>query len=178
VKYTKEPDQYLKVTYTLDANDDNRSSAAEVSMCSEQIFGSDVDFISWDFGMTDGNYPARLFHYFYRAGLTPGRPAILGVRSGSRSGKRESPRAARLRELEAMGMAAFIGFEETYIALRHGIPDTSGMTDAEITQMPQYVRNFKCQEQLESGEPYCKKEKYTKYLCPVRMKQASWHPGM
>jgi hypothetical protein len=26
------------------------------------------------------------------------------------------------------------------------------------------VRNLKCQKHIESGEPYCKKEKFTKYL--------------
>ena len=30
------------------------SSGYEISMCFEQIFGSDIDFFSWDFGMTDG----------------------------------------------------------------------------------------------------------------------------
>jgi hypothetical protein len=144
-------------------------------MCSEQIFGSDVDFISWDYGMTDGNYPARLFHYFYRAGLTPGRPAILGVRVNGRS---RASREARIAELEELGMAAFAGFDASYAHRQDGIPESSG-TEAEIAQLPEYVRNFKCAGlYLENGDPYCSAEKYSNYICTTRGKKAGWHPGM
>ena len=42
------------------------SSNGMVAMCFEQIFGSDVDIFSWDFGMTDGSKnPQRMLHYAY-----------------------------------------------------------------------------------------------------------------
>jgi hypothetical protein len=81
-------------------------------------------------------------------------------------------------ELEKLGMAAFIGFEESHAHLSAGIPESSGISDAEIAQLPEYVRNFKCEGKLENGDPYCKAEKFTKYICTTRGKKTNWHPGM
>jgi hypothetical protein len=152
-----------------------RSSGAEISMCSEQIFGSDIDFISWDYGMTDGNYPERLLHYGYRGGLNPGRPAFLGVHVGGRSLK---ARVQRLQQLEEMGMAVFIGAEASMSAMRVAVPDSFGKSEEEISKMPEYVRNLKCSEKIEDGEPYCRAEKFSKNICSPRGKQTSWHPGL
>jgi hypothetical protein len=58
-----------------------------------------------------------------------------------------------------------------------GIPDTFGKTDAEIQVMPPYVQYFRCNEQIEAGDPGCNDYKYNKTLCPDRAYQASWHPG-
>eukprot|EP00957_Ditylum_brightwellii_P009586 722830-Ditylum_brightwellii.AAC.1 len=33
------------------------SSGPEIALCMEAIFGSDIDAISWDYGMTDGRDP-------------------------------------------------------------------------------------------------------------------------
>lgn len=151
------------------------SSASEISFCSEQIFGSDVDFLSWDYGMTDGNYPERLLHYGYRGGISPGRPALLGVKINGRS---YNARRQRLETLEELGMAVFYGYEESLAAMRAAIPDTLGMNDEAIKNMPEYVRNMKCNDKIEDGEPYCKTEKFTKGICSPRNKQTSWHPGM
>jgi hypothetical protein len=152
------------------------SSGPEVSMCSEQIFGSDVDFISWDYGMTDGDRTHRLLHYFYRAALAPGHPATLLVHNGGRNNKM---RLEAQRELEEMGLPVFTGFVETQEAMREAIPSTENLSDAEISQLPEYVRNFKCEgDKIESGDPYCATEKWSHDICSPRSKQSGWHPGM
>jgi hypothetical protein len=151
------------------------SSSAEVAMCWEQIFGNDVDFFTWDYGMTDGNYAERLLHYGYRGGLSSSIPAILGVHM---SGRRRPQREDALRTLESMGMAAFYGNDESYAAMRDAIPDMAGLSMDDIQQIPEYVRNFKCGGAIEKGEPFCDTEKYTKNICVRRSRQAGWHPGM
>lgn len=150
-------------------------SAAEVAMCWEQIFGDDVDFFSWDYGMTDGNNAEGLLHYGYRGGLSPGRPAILGVHLGGRS---RAQREGALRTLEDMGMAAFYGNEESYAAMRDGIPDMEGLNRDDIATLPEYVRNFKCSGAIENGDPYCGAEKFSDYICRARSRKTGWHPGV
>lgn len=77
------------------------SSGLEISMCYEQIFGSDVDFTTWDYGMTDGRNTMLLFHYGYRAALSGGYPAISGISADGYG------RDQRLRDLGHMGMPSF-----------------------------------------------------------------------
>jgi hypothetical protein len=144
-------------------------------MCSEQIFGSDIDFISWDYGMTDGDKYAYFFHYGYRGGISPGRPAFMAMHYG---GKNLKARGSRLKQLEDMGMAVFATPDENMAAMREAIPDTFGMSEEEISKMPEYVRNLKCDGQIENGEPHCSAQKYTNYICSPRTKQVGWHPGL
>jgi hypothetical protein len=77
-------------------------SGLEISMCFDQVFGSDVDFFSWDYGMIDGRKDSLLFHYGYRGASNPGRPAILGVWTCGWKG-----RSDRLRDVESLGVVAF-----------------------------------------------------------------------
>ena len=70
-------------------------SAEEVALCSNSIFGRDIDSISWDYGMTDGHNQWKMTMYFYRAariaklkdslsqpGNIPHRPSLLGIHQG------------------------------------------------------------------------------------------------
>ena len=58
-----------------------------------------------------------------------------------------------------------------------GIPNTFGKSDAEIAVMPPFVQHFRCEEQIEAGDPGCGDNKYNLTLCPDRAARASWHPG-
>lgn len=150
-------------------------SATDVSMCWKEIFGQDVDFFSWDYGMTDGNDVSKLFHFSYRGGISESRPAAMLVHYGGRAGKN---RLGAYAALEEMGMAAFHSNEGLMASMRDEIPDSSGLsTNEAINALPEYVRNFKCGTSLEKGDPYCGSEKFTKWGCENRMKQTSWHPG-
>ena len=105
------------------------TSASEISMCWQQIFGDDVDFFSWDFGMTDGNYEQRMMHYAYRGGLSPKVPAMLAMRVGGRvKGRRETA----LRTLEAHGMAVFLGSDESFQLRNAAVPDSAGISKEAI----------------------------------------------
>ena len=77
----------------------------------------------------------------------------------------------------AIGPPVFI--METKTALQT-VPDTAGKTEEEIEAMPKYVRSFRCEKNIESGEP-CKKTKFS-YIggdepCNQRKYRVSWHPG-
>jgi hypothetical protein len=58
-----------------------------------------------------------------------------------------------------------------------GIPDTFGKSDAEIKEMPPFVQYFKCNDQVESGDPGCNDFKFNLTYCPNRAGRNSWHPG-
>ncbi|CAJ1945090.1 unnamed protein product [Cylindrotheca closterium] len=47
-----------------------------MSTCSKEIFGTDIDFLVWNYGMTDKNRESTMY-YLYRAAVNPGRPAFL-----------------------------------------------------------------------------------------------------
>jgi hypothetical protein len=148
------------------------TSGLEISMCFDQVFGSDVDFFSWDYGMIDGRKDSLLFHYGYRGALNPGRPAIVGVWTDGWKGVND-----RLRDFESLGVAAFHRPKENTRAMHNAFPDSGYKTEEELAAMPDYVRHFKCQGKIEKGEPHCQEEKYTKGLCDHRAGKANWHPG-
>jgi hypothetical protein len=151
------------------------ASNGEIAMCWEQVFGSDVDIFSWDFGMTDGGTNAQRFlHYGYRGGLSPGHPVFVGlhVAGRGRPGKEE-----KIIELEEIGMAGFLESESLTKAMRAAIPDSAQMKEKELLALPDYVRNLKCGDQVEKGDPFCAAEKFNNYLCSSRGKQTGWHPG-
>jgi hypothetical protein len=149
------------------------SSAPEVSMCWNEIFGDDVDFFSWDYGMTDAGYPYKMVHYAYRGAISKGRPAFLGIRFGQ-----DDERETAMRVLGEYGMTTFIQEDGGYAKMREGVPDTFGLNTNEINAMPEYVRNFRCDGLYEKGEPFCEDEKYSSEICKDRAGKAPWHPGI
>lgn len=128
--------------------------------------------------MTDGRADAKMLLYFYRgAGLNPGRPAIL---SKGLAGRTQSARTARTAEIERLGLAAF-AVSEAQMQLMYGaIPDTGalGLTERQISQMPELVRDFRCFGEVEKGLPHCQEHKYNEHVCPNRRGKAGWHPGL
>ena len=151
------------------------ASATLVSMCWKEIFGEDVDFFAWDYGMVDGHIVAKLLHYGYRGALSPSRPGMMILHY---NGRMEQKRLDALRSLQDMGMATFLADEDLQKDMRDAFPDSAGITSAAIDALPDYVRNYKCGEQIEKGDPYCGDDKYTTWVCTHRFKQTSWHPGL
>jgi hypothetical protein len=153
------------------------SSGSEISMCWEQIFGSDVDFFSWDYGMTDTWYVQSMLHFGYRGGISPGRPAFLGKNIGG--GTLKERRESVLAILESLGMAVSTESIEWPESGSQAVPDSAaGLTQKQIDALPHMVRNFKCGDQIERGEPFCAADKYSKDMCIVRNHQQSHHPGL
>ncbi|KAL3922048.1 MAG: hypothetical protein SGILL_002413 [Bacillariaceae sp.] len=150
-------------------------SNGEIAMCFEQVFGSDVDIFSWDYGMTDGGKNnQRFLHYAYRGGLSQGRPVVVALNAGGRSKK---SKLKMIRDLEEMGMAGFLEEEDLIKKMKVGTPDSSQMKEKDLLALPDYVRNLKCGDQIEKGDPFCASEKFNNALCSNRGKQTSWHPG-
>jgi hypothetical protein len=150
------------------------AAGAEVAMCIDAIFGTDIDILVWDFGMTDGTEVELLNLYGHRAALNRGRPILLAFHAG---GQAQQRRAQVVQTLEDMGMAALISSEQVMDDAMAAIPDSFGLSDSEIQQLPPFVRNFRCGSQIENGEPYCGSEKYNMTMCTDRKGRASWHPG-
>jgi hypothetical protein len=146
------------------------SIGPEVAICSKEIFGTDVDMLLWDSGMTDGKNYWKMLMYFLRAGTLAQQPAVMGFNMGK--GGRPAVQAT-----EDTGMPAFQLDNEENKAINDAIPDTFGLSDAEIAEMPKFVRNFKCEKQLEKGDPGCGAEKWNKTMCNGRKFRTSWHPG-
>lgn len=148
------------------------SSGPEIAMCTKEVYGTDIDLLSWDAGMTDGHKQERMAQYFTRAGILPKQPTIVALQVG------KSPsRIGVLEDMEQSGMAAFVQVEDEDKAMTAGIPDTLGLTDDQIALMPEFVRNFKCGIQIEKGDPGCKELKFNSSMCNNRRFRTSWHPG-
>jgi hypothetical protein len=149
-------------------------SGPEDSLCFEETFGFDVDLWCWDYSITDLDRFYKLFFSFYRAGVSRGRPVVLarGI-----NGFYKSRRMEILRQLESMGLPTFYEDDAMLQELEDGIPDMQGLSMKEIDSLPEFVRAFKCNGSIEHGDPLCGEEKYSKFICADRMRQASWHPG-
>lgn len=150
------------------------ASATIISMCWKEVFGEDVDFFSWDYGMTDGREGSRAFHYAIRGAITPGRPAMMLMHYG---GKRGQGRFNPIAELESIGLPFFYMDDVAEATMKGGIPDSAGISSDELNALPEYVRNYKCGGAIEHGDPFCQAEKFSKWGCTPRSKQTSWHPG-
>jgi hypothetical protein len=151
------------------------SSAPEIAMCVQEIFGTDIDVLSWDTGMMDGKYYAGMSHYFLRAAVLPSRPALVALHMAGHKGRTDV-----MNELEQIGLTSLVLDSGQENKAFKAIPDTMGMSEENITATPEFIRNFKCSGQMEKGDPGCdgnKGKKWNKFACPTRKFMTSWHPG-
>ena len=73
-----------------------------------------------------------------------------------------------------------LAFDEVYAKkkVQAAFPDMFGMTDSQIAALPPYVQYFKCEDQVEAGEPGCDTHKFNTTICKSRNGiMSSWHPG-
>lgn len=151
-----------------------------MSSCTKETFGVDVDFLAWNYGMTDGK-PFSTAHYVYRGALSPGRPAIAIL---------DSNRAQSLAPFEDMGISIFKHRLEgaPIAALPDGSPDGIPLSDSEVKKIPNCALNIKCTGRLE-GKEVCfdgnvrwsctqaLKDAGSACVCPNVGKRSSWHMG-
>jgi hypothetical protein len=132
--------------------------------------------VSWDYGMTDGNYVHRMELYMYRAFANENRPAFIGVNVGINSRWQDV-----MASLEERGLAVFYKDDREARVIDEYIPDTLGKSEAEIDAMPAFIRSYKCGNAgQEQGEPTCRISKFTDTHdvdCEKRRFRVSWHPG-
>lgn len=151
------------------------SSGMEISSCMEEIFGMDIDILSWDYGMTDGRGYDRMEHYFYRAGYHPNRPGLM---TGDVNNDRF--RINIMKAMDAMGLPSFYRETNFQKAQLNKLPDTEGLTPEQVDAMPTHVRAFRCGNQFEKGDNLCSSYKFTitdDENCEKRKYRVSWHPG-
>jgi hypothetical protein len=147
-------------------------SAPEAAICSKEIYGDDIDLLVWDAGMTDGNRHYRMLMYMLRAGMLANQPVAVALHLG-----RDAGRTRAMQAVEDTGMPAFLMVESEDKAAMDAIPDTLGKSDAEIAEMPEFVRNFRCGKLVEKGDPGCAELKYNNTMCDGRKFRVSWHTG-
>ena len=152
------------------------SSATEIALCQESLFGVDADLISWDYGMTDGSNPFKKFLFDSRIGMHRNRPAAMDLRVWAD----DNPLVDVLKLVEEYGLSMmylnFKKLEELY----KDIPDMFGMSDKDMTKVGPFARDIKCNGALESDSEEnttCYSQKYSDLICPDREGQAGWHPG-
>ena len=150
------------------------SSGLEVGSCVDQIFGLDIDVLSWDYGMTDGRGVGIFENYFAHAAIHPNRPSMIAFNAGGRSGP---ARQAVIQAMEEHGMA-IMSLEDGSVAriVRDVLPESFGLSQEQLQSMGPLVRNMKCDGQVEVGDPFCGSERWSP-LCPERKYKAKWHPG-
>jgi hypothetical protein len=148
------------------------SSAPEIAMCVKEVFGTDIDVLSWDTGMTDGRNYAGMSQYFLRAAILPNRPALVALHPGGHKGRSDV-----MKQLEEIGLTSLILDDREEKAMNKIIPDTAGKSEEEIAAMPEFIRSFKCGKQIEKGDPGCGTEKFNSTICTSRKFKTSWHPG-
>jgi len=146
-------------------------SGPELGLCVEQIYGRDVDLLSWDFGMTDVYSPVRLLLYAIRGNLLPNHPPIFALYAEGEH------RVDLLKEFENMSASAFYLPDETRKKQLHGIPEVNLDNFGDMKDLPPMINSFKCPEGIEKGDLGCDDAKYSKGLCDNRAGKASWHPG-
>ena len=137
-------------------------SGEEVGLCVNSIYGRDIDSLSWDFGMTDGNSVNKMILYAYRAARLalvedslsqPGnvrhRPSLFGIHINDRNHE-------ALQTMSVLGMTV-LGMDMMYMknGIQAAFPDMLGMTDEQIAQQPPYIQYYKCNGAVESGDPGC-----------------------
>jgi hypothetical protein len=157
------------------------AAAPEIAWCAKEIFGTDLDVLVWDFGMTDGSralWKQALYHV--RGSLVGSHrhhapPIHLAFHAGS--SRAEGGRYNIVQRMEEAGVGALISSEAVMDAALAAIPDSFGLSDAGIAALPEFVQNFRCDTQIENGDPYCKSTKYHLEQCPERKFQTNWHPG-
>ena len=140
------------------------SSGPEISLCSEAIFGQDIDVLWWDYGMTDGRDNSKYWLWANRAGSHPTFPTLIAYHD--RKGDIHV-------ELEKTGQSAYqlsqIG------ALRQHFPDSD--THPDPNSLPRAVAWFMCGGHHENDDP-CKEHKFaTNPPCKAAKFQTSWHNG-
>jgi len=142
-------------------------SGPELSLCMESIYGSDIDVLSWDFGMTDGRDLWKLTLWGHRAAVHPTRPIL--VLRGDGHGRYET-----LQRMETIGMGVLsMNYPNINDVLKEELPDSN--LDAVQVNVTAALRNFACGGSFES-DGICKAEKF-KTGCETAKYQTSWHPG-
>lgn len=148
------------------------TSAPETAGCLKEIFGTDVDIITWDYAMTDGRWYWRMEFFGHRVMMLPNHPTMLVLQAGT-----ELVRKDMVDHLTRQGMAALRQDEVTVIQRKLKAPDCRGKTEEEVLEYPEHLQYFRCGYGIETGLG-CLDHKFTQNTtCDDRPERTNWHPG-
>ena len=145
-----------------------------LSFCNYAVLTLCYFFCRFFPSMTDGRDFHKMLLYFYRGGVNRNRPALIANHLGTRFLVQRSEAS---KQLEQRGLAAFFSDPKIYEEAEAAVPDSLGKTAEEIQAMPKFVRNYRCGNLIEKGDPYCHEEKYNNTYCAKRRFKTSWHQG-
>eukprot|EP00526_Cylindrotheca_closterium_P004792 CAMPEP_0113633838 /NCGR_PEP_ID=MMETSP0017_2-20120614/17615_1 /TAXON_ID=2856 /ORGANISM="Cylindrotheca closterium" /LENGTH=783 /DNA_ID=CAMNT_0000544503 /DNA_START=94 /DNA_END=2445 /DNA_ORIENTATION=+ /assembly_acc=CAM_ASM_000147 len=157
-------------------------ASPDISTCSKEVFGVDVDLLTWNFAMTDKSFESWL-HYVYRGAVNPGRPAFVSLDIGNLYEKYGG-------SLEEMGLSLFwmVGVR---VPTNKNIPDSAPegipLADDKLNELPPMVKRLICNGRME-GQPTCDdnykwsctkkmRKKNITCTCPGVRKRSGWHMG-
>lgn len=149
------------------------SSGPEIALCLDQVFGTDVDILTYDYAMCDAGREQKKALYDQRVGLTGAALLNINILAVDFSQQRKM-----LQHEEERGMTVLYLDPIEFREMKESFPDTFGLNTSEIDTMPPFVRHFKCRDFIEKGDPTCGDMKYDQdEVCPDRNGRADWHPG-
>mmetsp|Transcript_5568 Transcript_5568/g.10830 ORF Transcript_5568/g.10830 Transcript_5568/m.10830 type:complete len:649 (-) Transcript_5568:118-2064(-) len=148
------------------------TSAPEIAGCAREIFGADVDMITWDFAMTDGRWYWRMEFFSHRVMMLKNHPTMLVLNSGNEQVRRDI-----VDHLTEQGMAALRQDGKYTIEHLLQFPDCKGKSKEEIALLPERLQYMRCGYAIENGLG-CGEHKFTKNgTCDERPHQTNWHKG-
>lgn len=158
--------------------------ADEISLCMNQIFGRDIDAISWDYGMTDGREIWKMTMYAYKAaGISRiadsySMPAKIAHRPAFFAIHQSNGHNTVVKNMHELGMTT-LAYDNNVMKeyVIPAIPDMVGLSESQIESLPSHLQYYKCDGALESGDPGCKEHKWNATYCNKRKARTSWHPG-
>ena len=148
------------------------TSAPEVAACAKEIFGTDIDLITWDYAMTDGKAHWRTEFFAHRVHVLPNHPVMLMLNAGTDPARKEL-----VEHLTDQGMVVLRQDEVYLMEQQFKMPDSKGKSQDELEHMPSLLRNYRCGYAIENGVP-CGKFRFTHNgTCDERKNQVPWHMG-
>jgi len=148
------------------------TSAPELAACAKEIYGTDIDIITWDFGMTDGRTHWRIEFFAHRVHILPNHPVLLVLQAGIDPARQEL-----VEHLTNQGMTTLRQDEKYLIDRALMFPDSKGKSENELAEMTDYTRYFRCGYGIETGAE-CGTNRFTQNgTCDDRENMKNWHHG-
>lgn len=161
-------------------------SGPAASLCMEDLYGNDMDLLSWDFSASDADHHYRSSLWGIRASLLPSQPLLLMIDDA------KIGRWKQMRRIDGkLGVALFSSDGVERFARRH-LPDSARVTHPE--QLPHALQHFHCAGAIEGhmiceerdahgrcnhekGDA-CREHKFKpNETCDVSKYQVDWVPG-
>lgn len=145
-----------------------KPSCPEMALCQEAILGTDVDLVTWDYGMTDGRVTKNFEYWMQRASLIQSRPVLVAHHLDKIRYRRQ---VGQLRRQQPH-LPLLVMDDAVVTRMEKSVPDS--YID---TNLPPLLKNLKCGTDFLEATAACKNGKFRRDVCEERRWMTSWHPG-